>query len=231
MTLIAALLFAAVHVASPWLVFLDRTPRSIWLSTAGGISVAYVFVHLLPELATLSDETRHVGPERWIWLLALAGFVAFYGLERLARRHAPRGDDGGGNDVVWALHLGSFAIYNFAIGYLLDGQAQHEGTTGVLTYAVALGLHFIVNDRALAAHHDARYRRTGRWVLAAAVLAGWAVGLLGEIPEAAIATAIAVLAGGIVLNVVKEELPAERESRFWAFALGTAGYAAVLLAA
>jgi hypothetical protein len=29
--------------------------------------------------------------------------------------------------------------------------------------------------------------------------------------------------------VIKEELPAERESRFWPFARGTGGYAAVLL--
>ena len=39
----------------------------------------------------------------------------------------------------------------------------------------------------------------------------------------------AFLAGGIVLNVLKEELPRERKSRFWAFALGTVAYAALLL--
>ena len=40
----------------------------------------------------------------------------------------------------------------------------------------------------------------------------------------------AFLAGGIVLNVLKEELPEQRESHFWAFALGTGLYAALLLA-
>ena len=33
-----------------------------------------------------------------------------------------------------------------------------------------------------------------------------------------------------MLNVLKEELPRERESRFWAFALGAALYSALLLA-
>jgi hypothetical protein len=33
------------------------------------------------------------------------------------------------------------------------------------------------------------------------------------------------------MNVLKEELPEERESRFWAFALGAAAYALVLLVA
>ncbi|WP_348249527.1 hypothetical protein [Leptolyngbya sp. GB1-A1] len=39
----------------------------------------------------------------------------------------------------------------------------------------------------------------------------------------------AFLAGGVVLNGLKEELPEERESRFWAFAMNAIGYAAPLL--
>ena len=33
------------------------------------------------------------------------------------------------------------------------------------------------------------------------------------------------------MNVLKEELPEERQSRFWAFAVGAASYAALLLIA
>lgn len=68
-------------------------------------------------------------------------------------------------------------------------------------------------------------------MLATAVLAGWAVGLLSEISEAALAVLFAFLAGGVVMNVLKEELPEERESRFWAFVLGAGLYAGVLLVA
>jgi hypothetical protein len=35
----------------------------------------------------------------------------------------------------------------------------------------------------------------------------------------------------MVLNVLKEELPEDRDSRFAAFAVGAGGYAALLLAA
>lgn len=45
----------------------------------------------------------------------------------------------------------------------------------------------------------------------------------------ALAILFAFLAGGVILNVIKEEVPAERESRFSAFALGAVGYAGVLL--
>ncbi len=40
---------------------------------------------------------------------------------------------------------------------------------------------------------------------------------------------LAVLAGSVILNVLKEELPEERESRFCAFAVGAGTYAALLL--
>jgi len=64
---------------------------------------------------------------------------------------------------------------------------------------------------------------------AGAVLVGTAIGYLVVIHEAAIALLLAFLAGGVVLNVIKEELPEERESRFGAFALGAGGYATLLL--
>ena len=57
------------------------------------------------------------------------------------------------------------------------------------------------------------------------------VGLFFGVSEAAIAVLFGFLAGGVVMNVLKEELPEEREGRFWAFALGAAFYSVVLLVA
>ena len=54
--------------------------------------------------------------------------------------------------------------------------------------------------------------------------------MVAEISDLALALLIAFLAGGIILNVLKEELPEERDSRFGAFAFGAAAYAILLLA-
>ena len=242
---------AAVHLVADR-VPLETSPRSRWLSAAGGVAVAYVFVHLLPdvgEAARTVVETVAVPVtllERHVYLLALAGFVAFYGLERYAavpqngggaagRTRAAGGgvsgrtgiDERGDERVRFRVHVGSFAAYNGLIGYLL---VDAEGSAaGLVLYAVAMGLHMLGNDYALRAQYELAYHRTGRWLLAGAVLAGAAVGLLLEIHEAAVALLLAFLAGGIVLNVIKEELPEERESRFGAFAVGAGGYAVLLL--
>lgn len=87
----------------------------------------------------------------------------------------------------------------------------------------------MVNDYGLQKHHKASYKHIGRWILAAAIIVGWAIGTATEISEQAIALLFAFLAGGIILNVLKEELPEEHQSRFWAFAVGAGVYSAFLL--
>jgi hypothetical protein len=237
-TLLAALGLALVHVFAGKMRFLAGIPRSRWLSAAGGVSVAYVFLHLLPELAEAQEEFRGAsGPvlgfvERHVYLVALIGLALFYGLDHLAqesrrRQQMKKGEDETAPGVFW-LHIVSFGLYNLLIGYLLLHREEHSlGSLGI--YFVAMALHFVVNDFALWEHHKEKYSRAGRWIIAAAVLLGWGVGALTEVDRMLIAVLLAFLAGGIVLNVLKEEVPGERQSRFWAFALGMGGYAALLL--
>jgi len=59
----------------------------------------------------------------------------------------------------------------------------------------------------LREHHKDAYTRLGRWLLAGAVVAGWLLSQLAELPESALVAVLAFLAGGVVLNVLKEELP------------------------
>jgi len=238
LALVAAL--AAVHLFSGRMRFLDVFPRSRWLSAAGGVSVAYVFVHLLPDLAEEQETVREAVGESFtfieyhVYLVALVGLATFYGLERAAkvsrgRRRRAGGEDATGAGVFW-LHTASFALYNALIGYLMLHR-EEPGLGSLALFAFAMGVHFVVNDFGLREDHKGVYDRAGRWVLATAIFAGWAVGILSEVSEAAIAVLFAFLAGGVVMNVLKEELPEERESRFWAFALGAALYAVILLAA
>ena len=229
---------AGVHLFSGRLRFLGVSPRSRWLSAAGGVSVAYVFVHLLPDLAEEQETIREATGESFsfleyhVYLVALVGLAVFYGLERAAKvsrgkeRSAGREDSTAGG-VFW-LHTASFAVYNALIGYLLLHR-EDPGPRPLILFAFAMGVHFVVNDNGLRRDHKAAYDRRGRWLLAAAVIAGWTVGLSFEVSEAALAVLFGFLAGGVIMNVLKEELPEERESRFWAFALGAALYSVILL--
>lgn len=240
MGLIAVVILTLIHLFAGTLQFLGGTPRSVWLSAAGGVSVSYIFVHLLPEMndsqsaleVTLTGTLAQL--EHHIYLLMLAGLVIFYGLERAAvashtRHGAIEGEEAASHNIFW-VHMATFAAYNALIGYLIFHYSEVQGIRALFQFAFAMALHFVVNDFGLREHFESDYHRIGRWVLSASVLLGWLVGVTWDVPETALSVVLAFLAGGIILNVLKEELPEKRESRFWAFLVGAAGYALLLLA-
>lgn len=92
-----------------------------------------------------------------------------------------------------------------------------------------MALHFVVNDSGLREHYRDAYEHVGRWVLAGTVFVGLLVGYVTRVEEFLLSLLLALLAGGIVLNVIKEELPEDRQSRFWAFSTGLIVYAIILL--
>lgn len=228
-SLAAVGLMAALHVAGGTVRALDRVPRSRVLSAAGGVAVAYVFVHLLPELARIQEAVTRTGSlqtlERHTYLVALIGVTLFYSLEQLARRSS--GDPAAKDTVGW-LQVASYAAYNAVIGYVLV-QREADGRS-LWFFAVAIGLHMLVNDHGLRHHHGRLYHGRGRWVVTGALVGGWALGRSTTLGEAVVGIPLAFVAGGVILNILKEELPEDRASRITPFLLSAAVYAALLLA-
>ncbi len=229
LAVVFSIALASIHIFSGRLAFLSDKPRSRWLSAAGGVSVAYIFVHVLPELAEGREHIKAIVERRWleegIFLLALAGLVIFYGLERMAKSSkTERGTPAG---TFW-IHISSFAVYNALIGYVLARQ-EYRTTTSMAMFFVAMGTHFVVNDHGLRADHHERYDHIGRWLLAGSVIVGFSIGSGIEFSRVGYELLFAFLAGGVVLNVLKEELPAERQSRYWAFASAVIAYATLLI--
>lgn len=225
------LLFFAIHLGSRYLEVLPKRTLSTVMSVAGGVSAAYVFLHLIPDLARHEDAFASPLPGAEIYLLSLIGLIGFFGIERLVVRSEDRSPAASSEREVGPLlfwtHIGAFALNSFIIGYLL--VEEHEGRMSYkILYAIALGLHFMTNDHALRLRHAALHRRHGRWVLAIAVIVGWLAGSADILHEHVVAGLFAILAGGIIFNVLKEELPPDEGGSFKAFAVGALCYAFIL---
>jgi hypothetical protein len=210
--------------------------RRRWVSVAAGVSVAYVFVDVLPELGAQHRAFREAAgqdllfAEQRIYVLALLAFVALYGLEHMVLASRERRREAaatGAADSVYWLHLGGFAAYSALIGYLLVERAE-RGSVALAVYGLAMALHFLIVDHSLREEHGRIYDRGGHWVLAASVLVGWMAGAATPLSEVVFARLFAVLAGGVVITSLKAELPGEREGRFWPFCLGAVAYAVLL---
>ena len=207
-----------------------------WLSASAGVATAYVFVHVLPELSAAQETFTQTGnrwlalfPEYRIYTAALAGFVVFYGFENLVTWSNSRKKDEDLHDVtVYTLHIVGYAIYGGSVTYVM-GQDLEKGMWFLALFAVAMGLHFLGMDHSIRREHGERYNRTGKWLLAGGVVAGWAVSQLASVPTSVATTMFGFVAGGVLINSLTSELPREKEGRFWPFVWGVAAYAVLLL--
>src|SRR5690606_25615692 len=132
------------------------------------------------------------------------------------------------HSIFW-LHIASFSLYNALIGHIMFSREEGSGQS-VIMFTSAMALHFLVNDLSSLRRHRQAYRRYGRWCLVLSLLIGWSAGFLIELSRTMEILITAFIGGGIILNVLKEELPEERESRYWAFVLGVVLYALLWMA-
>lgn len=241
-SLVAAIVLAAVYalrVGAGEDAVARRSDGRGLISAAAGVSVAYVFIDVLPELAAHNALLGKAGgvaslyAEQRIYVLMLASFVVMYGLQHIvlasrSRRHESLAREE--RDPVYWLHLLGYAAYSALIGYLLVERAA-RGTAPIVLYTLAMGIHFVIVNHALAEEHGAMYRRHGHLWLAGGVLAGWAAAALLPIDEVTFARLFALLAGGVVITSLRSELPDERTGRFWPFCLGAIAFAVLLILA
>ncbi|CAN5816153.1 hypothetical protein BH23GEM3_BH23GEM3_10320 [soil metagenome] len=239
--LVIALSLALTHLLADHIHSVHRIPRNVWTSFAGGTGVAFVFMHLVPDLTHAQNTVEEtVGQALGFlndhtYLAGLVGLAVYYGVEHTAASRTSRGggegEDGGedrsASPMFFWTHIGLFALFNGAVGYLL--MAEDGGWAALIPLWLALSLHFLTNDYALSEHHPGRFHRIGRWILAASVLAGWAVARFFPLPPAVFALLLGFITGALILNTLKEELPGQRESHYPAFLLGAGVYTGLML--
>jgi uncharacterized membrane-anchored protein len=130
--------------------------------------------------------------------------------------------------MIYAIHVGGFAIYVWLISYLLVYDTE-KGTISLILYTVAMGLHFLVIDYALYQEHGSLYELRGKNILVLASLAGWLIAICIEFPTNIIVTIIGFVSGAVIMNSLINELPDGKEGKFPAFLLGGILYAVLLL--
>ena len=219
---------------------LRGTPRSRWLSVSGGIALAYVFLKLLPELTRAQHERAAHHPaagwagEHLLFLAGLAGATLLFGIERAAKRtkqvRTSQGQEPRSAAWVFGLHAAVMSAYVAFIGYLLFREGEQR-VRDVAVLGLVMALHFAGTAVALADDYRSLFTTGGRWVLAAAALAGGTFGYSRRMPDLAHHLLLSVLAGAVIFSVIKEEIPPEQKSRFWAVLAGVATTTGLLWAA
>ena len=222
----AILFFCLIHYASSKVSLLQYFAKSRFLSFGSGIALSYVFIDLLPKLGQsdlyVQNALRGIIPymEHHVFVAALCGFMLFYAVDKAPER--------GKRNCKFYFSIVSYALFNFFIGYSVSDPFDPEVQPLVL-FCLAIGLHYFTNDFTLNESFGELYRKNGKTVLLASILLGYTVGLFFELSKTAVALLGAFIGGGVIMNVIRHELPKEKPNSFCTFVCGAFMYTVLLL--
>ena len=210
----------ACHWIAPVLSQRTRRDQQALASLGAGISLAYVFLHLIPQLT---------GPlQTNLLLVALLGITIPYTLNSI---HAQRINF---NNLAGHERLINFAFVNYIYAYSMP-SILYSRPEGSVLYVLAIGGHILMADRTMASEHPLIFRNRLRWIGSAALMAGSVHSAILErlighpINDISINYASAFVTGGIIMTVFHEELPEPSASRSKWFILGLTVMTGLLL--
>src|SRR4051794_35471731 len=146
-TVVVVLVWLVPFVAGGRLAWGAPTMRGhTWLSAAAGISVAYVFMELFPQMSrmqhtftTAVEGRRLPAPEFRVYFVALVGFLVFYSIQNLM---TVPGEQLEGRDRILRhrVDFAGFTGYCGLMGYLLVEEAH--SLISLALYGLAILFHF-----------------------------------------------------------------------------------------
>lgn len=221
-SLLAILVLSLVHLFAFKAAHLGKSRHARLLSAGSGVAIAYVFIDLLPKLADSEGVVNDLfkGPfpylERHVYIMALVGFLVFFAVDR------SKGYKGG----TW-ISLSAYLLFNFLVGYAISDKDDPE-VQPLFLFTFALALHYFSNDYSMSLE-DGNKSTKVRWYLVLALFTGWLTGSFYELSKPAIALVGAFIAGGVIMNVTRHELPKDKPHSFNTFILAAIAYTLVLL--
>ncbi|MDT8859559.1 hypothetical protein N0O92_04880 [Alkalihalobacillus sp. MEB130] len=222
--------FILIHLFANELIPSSRIQRLKWFSFSGGLAVSYVFVYVLPTLHKEQILVKKYGDyftmESELYFIGLLGVLIFYGIQKVVRKAQLKQNTQKARALFW-LQILFFGFYNMLVAYTV---ISHD-VLGVqaLFYGLAVGMHFVAVAHDLWREYADIYNKVGRYVLALGIIAGWIMGVTLHVSPLVESIIFAFIAGAMILNVLKYELPPDDEAHFVTFTIGVVSYTAITM--
>jgi len=169
------------------------------ISFAAGISIAYLFLDLLPQTY---EAAVHLKQSVFVFLLL--GFAIFHLAEKFIYQHS---DQDRLAIELKEIHSISFFCYYFLVGIVLRDKIQISLLEGSL-FMIPIGLHAGLSTASLARiHGEIRESFLLKTTLSISALLGVIFAILIRIPPVLNNILISFIAGILLYIIVKEFLP------------------------
>lgn len=241
-TFFIALVFIGVHLASYKLYGFSEKYKGKVISLSGGIAISYVFLELLPVLPHAEIHLKDILIkntsikellEDVAFGIAFIGFIVFflveYGAVKFQERKTKETQENAEHlKSVFYIHLSITAILTMIVTYLVRFELEKSIFKAVL-YTVAVSFHFFVVDRSLEEFYQILYVPFGRYILAITAFLGWIWSVLFPEHEPIAYILFAFIAGAILFNSIKDEVPTVGKGNPVYFFTGALLYSGLLL--
>ena len=216
-----------------------RTHR--WISFGTGASVAYVFVHVLPEIGIFQKKLLgYVGHNphggflsNHLYLAALGGIFLFYLLDYLESRFEYKESHLVFHNThfkhVFFTELLVYLLYNILVAYMVT-QRPGDGIISLILITFGLTLHFIVYNLRVAESYGDLYNKYFRWLTSAGLFLGWGLGVAVNIPMVVEVTLFSFVGGVITYIALKVECSHTENRAPFFFMAGILLYTLITLA-
>ena len=203
----AILLMAAAYILYPGFEKAASAYQHLWIPFTGGVAIGYVFLYLLPKLSDYTDSIRVDGVQGIreildyrVYLYGLLGFVFYYFVDQYKAQKNRK-------QIGPKILLGSgFFIYSLLTGYILANWSR-PGLIPVFLAGSILTLHLLGVNHQVRKWHRRVFDDYFRWLFAIALIIGWGAGIFLDIPREMEIVVTGMLAGGIITNIMNEEIP------------------------
>lgn len=220
--ILLCLLLGAIHYFSNEICGFLSSRRQRLASFGAGISVAYLFLRLLPKLYAGAGDLESA------FLPVLAGFTVFHLAEVYVYQHASRQER---LEDIKETHSAAFFLYHFVMGALLVSISTASPSDGLLFF-VPLVLQTALSDVSLGrVHSDITDRVPMKIILSSSTLTGGLAEYNALIGPEAYHALVGFVVGSMIYIVIRDSMPREKAEKTKYFLSGVALYAAILLLA
>jgi len=163
-SLIFSIILGFIHFLNEKIFFNTRKTKEVAMSFVGGVSVAYIFLFLLPELYNGVDHLNS-----WIFFMVLIGFSLVHFAEKYFYQHSH------GNARLLRnkeVHFLVLFIYYFLVGVILSTIVDKNIIEGILFFIPLIFYASVGKVSFSEVHYHLREQNFFRWLLALSSVLG-----------------------------------------------------------
>jgi len=189
------------------------------MSFAGGISIAYILLSLLPELYQGVEHLNNL-----LFLFILLGFTIIHLVEKYLYKHEKKKQLRKNLNEV---HKISILIYQIILGTLLVGFLSKSLIDGILFF-IPTGFHTLIGSTSLLELHS-EINKIERLLLYSSTLIGVLIALFFNLGIVITHILLAIISGALLYMVIRESLPRGSKGAPTYFVEGTLIYTIVII--